>query len=281
MRAGLLLLTLSVVLAGCSGWGGEGTTETVSPAPVPEATAEATEVPPGISGRTVTNSDTLMLAHAAITGTRSHRLRSVWTARYMNGSLYASVHQRVRVSADRKRFFATFDTEGPHASVLGFRNARFALYSDGEHLYQAVTKAGTTEYSVGSLHLGESFHVSVSRANPRWRLAVLIGALNPRLAEPPSEGTNGSFRLVSSERAPPWEFALEVAGKTPRNVSFEMLVTEDGLVTSYRLAYSAFVEGGRIRVVRTVEYTDIGQTSVSRPSWITRLDESTEDTAKG
>lgn len=270
MRMGLVFaVALLLVTAGCSTLGSDDqSTPTLSPAPVPEEQTETTSLPPGVTATNITDPEALASAHASVLARNSHQFRSVWTVRYPNGSLYGRIDQRVRVTSGRERFRARFEMRGPNAYFLGFGNARVELYSDGSDLYQAVTRDNDTEYSVGALHLGESFHVSVSRPSPRWQLAALVGALDVRLVT--SLRGDGSYRLVGSHPSPPEEFTLAVSGSDPRNVSFEAAVTERGLVAEYRLAYTASIDGRDVRVVRTVDYGDVGNTLVDPPGWLDR-----------
>ena len=88
---GTVLVVVLVVLAGCSGvfGGGDGSTETVTPAAVPTDEATATPAPrlvPGVTKRGIESPRALVAAHQSFLQNRSFTQRSNSTALAANGS---------------------------------------------------------------------------------------------------------------------------------------------------------------------------------------------------
>lgn len=268
-----LLVCLLLVTAGCNtlvGGGGEAPTATVTPAPVP---AEET-VAPGVTDEGVRNPRALADAHADVLAAASYRLTANRTVRAANGTLRERLTLELALAADRS-YRADAATAGPAAPVfLGTPPATATFWSNGSTYVRKLTRddrttynsftpvegAGTWQYWARTVPFGGQ------QATPRAFLRRTFRAVDTDVVGRTEANGTTTYLLrgnATTER-------LEAGVSNPRNVSLTATVTEQGLVASLSLRYVGTVNGERVRVVRTVSYSDVGATTVDRPPWFDR-----------
>lgn len=251
----LLVLACLVVLAGCAGLAGgdADTTEvTVTPAPVPTV---AETFPPG-----VTESEVRV---ATLTETYAARLRTTnytYVSRQQvlgDGHVLRRTNRTRRVAAGGGRYAGRFDrqvgdfpvTAIPTTLEYWTNGSVYATrqFVDGDPEFYGWSRAGEpTEDVDGSVVLARvlrAVEVSVVDRDPG---VTLVGS-----------------ELRRPETLPNPPYMTE-----PRNVSFTAVVTDDGVVTRWRLAYDTTVDGRPVRVVWDTRITDVGRTEVGRPGWV-------------
>jgi predicted small lipoprotein YifL len=83
-----------------------------------------------------------------------------------------------------------------------------------------------------------------------------------------TEFTNGSTLLTGSTQFPRATFETPPRLTEVRNVTGQFLARDDGVITSWRLAYDATFGRETVRVVRHGRIETIGATTVDRPAWV-------------
>lgn len=297
-----------LVLAGCGGLGAAGDAggtdseaeATLTPVDVPGASTPrtpASNLPPGVTPGGVGDPLALARAHARALEGRSYTVRSVVTVQYSNGTLRGRRRTVARVGADRRRFRVVHVTLGPAPPLRPVREGavrapgRSELWSDGRGLLRSSTRPNGTVYR--SVPPGEyESDPSVERA--RWRGLAGVGGEDVHLVfnavrttvvgrEGGNEsGNRTAVRIESTGRASAgsvaeahsigaaYEYPLGAEFDTVSSVDLTATVGSEGLVREYRFAYTVGDEDGRVRVVRRVDYSAVGGTTVGRPAWYER-----------
>lgn len=262
------LLALLLVFAGCNAisLGGETQTATLTPAAVP--TDEPTPTPvrqlaPGLTGAGVTDPFTLAATHSSILNDTSYTFRENATVRYANGTIADRSVTRTQFAANENRFHIV--QNGSDMAVRGLRGV--SLWSNGERVFMARMSDNGTSYNVprGSDSEPVSPRRFLSFGTNRERIASLFRSVETRVAD--SEQRNGTTRYRVESTTVTNRGAFENDWQNPRNVTLIADIDSQGLVREYRLTYAATLDGAPVRIERHVRYTDIGNTTVERPSW--------------
>lgn len=252
MRWPLLAVAITVVLAGCSGYFDSPTpTETVTPAPVPEpATAQATEsgVAPGLGGGRVVDAKQLASAHQTAIRDRSY----TWYERYSS---------------------ASFDGEGTIGVTTTLRVEHEYLYD-----YDLATSwsfGNTSEFTAGPAR----YRRDVGQAGYRYvleRSTPVTTRVGDRQRRAISRYLAIGTASVVTRRIDGQRY-FEVTGTTDSipgvgqvsNYSVRALVAPSGFVRTLTVGY-ADVLGDELRTVRyRFRYTEVGNTTVEPPTWVT------------
>lgn len=279
-----------LVLAGCGGSGpfvdgpsdgsgDPGATPTVSPAPLPDATAE---FPPGVSRRGVVVPDRLARAHETTIANTSYTVRSNRTVAYANGSVRSSLVVEVALARNRT-FLATAATAGPGAPVfLGVPPARATFWSNGSVYVRRFTAGGETtynQYDPGQQFAGtwrywtRTVPFGGRSGRPGSFYAGTFGAVPTRVAGRTTSGNASLVRLAGEgTRGSVQGTPLDGGGSLDavRNVSLRATVGPRGVVRSLTLDYDATADGRPVHVRWTVHYRAIGETTARRPPWFDR-----------
>jgi hypothetical protein len=281
-----LALVCLLALAACSASEGDGSdgAPTVTPAEVPTDLPDDRRTTPGDPPRALLAEDPRRLSynHAAALGDRSYTFRRVEVVTFTNGTVHAATRRTVRVAAGGVPYAATVESRGA-ARALGVKvgaksggasaPARGEFWSDGSRLYWAISRDGEAEYG------------TVPPNRYSVRTCAFVALARPR----PSLQVYEPFRVVESWTVTESEGGFEVVGSgaterrlivtpadvtDPRDPRLRATVTANGIVRSYRFAYTGTVDGERVRVVRTVAFDAIDRTAVERPPWLDRANES-------
>jgi hypothetical protein len=305
-RLGAVALAGLLVLAGCGapgsggGTGGGGDVEaTLTPVEVPDGSTApgraVGELPPGVAPDGVEDAFALARAHTEQLQGRSYTVRSVVTLRYANGTLRGHRRTVARVGADRSRFHVSHVTDGPRPPLRPVGKGsvrapgRSAFWSDGRRLLWSVTRPNGTVYR--SSPPGE-YDPGESGVWARWQGPADTGGEDVYLAfnavrtsitgEPNGNGSDGLVRIESTGRlsagsvaeahsiGAAYEYPLGAAFDTVSSVELTATVGREGRVREYRFAYVVVDEDTRIRVVRRVSYSAVGETRITRPGWYDR-----------
>lgn len=235
-------------------------TRTATPAPVPTAT------PSWLTSSGVAH-ERLAAAHARSLDGRSYTVTTERSVRYANGTLRARTVTSGQVSADHERFTVTVRVRGPYAPVLAYeyRNVTVTFFSDGSTLVQRVVRDGAATYESTPASDDDSADPFFLLPDPSAVAEPFRGvAVEVTGVESP---TGDTYRVTGNRVTGDGAFAAARGISEPRNVSFEAVVTADGIVRRYALRYEATFDGAPIRVVRTASYTAVGDTIVPRPTW--------------
>lgn len=270
-----VLLVVAIVSAGCSGFatdGGSGEgkdgdpTVSVTPAPVPSVEADG-RLAPGLTAAGVENPSALAVAHNAVLRNRSFTMRTNRTTTYANGSFRGHTTERVRVAPEKTAYGATYRIEGvPVTSrVEEYPVLRSERWFDGRRALVASTYInGTTRYYRQS---GATRSLALrSFVDDGGRYARLLDGAETRVVGRFERDERTYYRLTAANLSAvlaeiPWIESVQ-------GTSFEAVVSSRGFVRAYRLRYRATIENGStLRVTESTRYTDVGATTVSRPSW--------------
>ncbi|MEF8841045.1 MAG: hypothetical protein V5A62_05405 [Haloarculaceae archaeon] len=279
-----------LVLAGCGGSGpfvdgpsdgsgDPGTTPTVSPAPLPETTAE---FPPGVSRRGVVAPERLAQGHETTIANTSYTVRSNRTVVYANGSIRSLLVVEVALARNRT-FLATAATAGPKAPVfLGVPPARATFWSNGSVYVRRFTAGGETtynQYDPGQQFAGtwrywtRTVPFGGRSGRPGSFYAGTFGAVTTRVTGRTTSGNASLVRLAGGgTRGSVQGTPLDGGGSLDavRNVSLRATVGPRGVVRSLTVDYDATADGRPVHVHWTVHYLAIGETTVRRPPWFDR-----------
>jgi len=268
-----VVLAVAVLVAGCSGPAGFGPGESATP-DVPEGTLTPVAVPddapnprltPGAIASGEVDPRALVVAHARATLDTSYTVRVNRTVTTPNGTLLATENRTARVSAGGAPFFVTVRTRGPASFLLGATPMIGEFYSNGRRLVWNVSRGdrwqhGRTPPRLYTERLSE--FLALSRPDPADRVGGLA------IVEPRVEGRTdaGTLLTATTARRPN---ALPVAPtiRDVHDVDLRAVVTDEGVVRSYRLHYAATWRDRPVRVFVAVEYTRLGETRMYLPEW--------------
>ncbi|WP_225335757.1 DUF7537 family lipoprotein [Halomicrobium urmianum] len=254
MRWRATLVALAVLLAGCGAVFGPAesrTTETVTPAPVPEPEARHPEsaVAPGLSGQSVADADRLAQTHLDAVENRSY----TWTQRRIvawpaqNRSLVDLSH--LLVESERRY---RYETRSQWSRVDA------AEYADGRYRYSRARGAGGVRYQRGSVTNATDRFGGGAAASIRRYLAVENATVTAVRA-----GGERRYRVVGRADSIPTLGTVE-------NYTVRAVVSSDGFVQTLHAAYTTADGDDRQRVSYRFRYTNVGTTTVSPPAWVDR-----------
>jgi hypothetical protein len=262
-----VLLSVLVVLAGCSGVFGEGgqPTETVTPAAVPTDKPTPTPVPqltPGLTGEGIENPSALIAAHTSILRNKSFTVRSNSTVLASNGSVLVRNRGTLRAGKTGEGVYSVSKRNGRHKNQGYEFPVRTELWSNAELLFQNRTYAnGTTVYE--RKQIGERIRLGASEAGLRYLLKP-FGTQNTSVTKRERNGTT----------------LYLVRGRTEENRSLRMLVDSRGIIHSYRTVQPILSNENVSRIISESRYSKVGATDApERPSWVATAKNRTTPTA--
>jgi hypothetical protein len=269
-----------VVLSGCAGVGVDGVdrdppSETVTPAPVPDADRETLRTS-GIDDGGVSDPGALAEAHSAWLSNRSYTLVSNQTVRYRNGSVRSQYRMHLRLAANRT-YLVTIRTDGPEgARWLGEPPAVAKFWSDGELFLRSFSDP-VAEYSrfrpaesAGTWRFWTATGAFSVLMTPAELIERGFEAVPTRIDERGADGGISRYWVTSAE---PVDSDLPFEEADPaRDLTLVAEVDGTGLVRHLELEYRSRIDGEPVVVTRRISYTDVGETAVGRPEW---SDEST------
>ena len=278
MRPGrVVVIAAAVFLAGCSGVpllddGGASTPTDEAPTVGPPAV----DPPPGVLSLQVANPAELGRAHARAIENRSYVLTSNRTVRYEDGTLRSRMVTRVAVE-EGPGFLVRISTAGPAAPVLLGRPPASAVYwSDGETYLRRLTREGETTHVeteppgtwIGTRSFWTTSVPFGGRNNrPSTYYASVFSAVPTRVTGPTTVDGTATYRIENDGDRPFPDGSFPGRVESVHDVSLVALVDSDGLVRRLDLRYAGTVEGESVRVERRIRYSDVGSTTVGRPSW--------------
>ncbi|WP_256687381.1 DUF7537 family lipoprotein [Halococcus qingdaonensis] len=273
MRKAILggLFAAAVVLAGCNGvalGGDETPSRTVTPAAVPTDEPTPTAVPrlaPGLTEGGVTDAFALGEAHASALDNTSYTLHESYAIEYANGTAYNRGSADARLAANDSRYYVR-----RNASGLLFGGGAFAraIWSNGERVLVTDTTNESTSYDSPRNVEGESMpprEALTIDPTKRQQLYAYLGSVETRVTGTETRNGTTLHRAESTSVTNP--AAFEIQWTDPRNLSLVVFVDSRGLVHEYRLDYTASLDGTPVDVRRHVRYTNLGNTTIERPSW--------------
>jgi hypothetical protein len=263
----VLAVAVLLAVAGCNAPASDPTPDAtpVTPAPVPASTATGPTVfAPGVTDEGVTNPPRLARTHAQTLDTTSYTVNQTLVRRFDNGTVRSRYATRARFAEEQARFRASLrqvDHEDGERTVQ--RTRRFG---DGDRAYVASTEGNRTDYRLLRYPDGEPrppSNVYVRNLTNPGTIERLFTLVDTYTVETFTEnGTRyAHLRTVEPETLSPLQ-----------NVTLSATVSERGVVTRYRLDYSV-TRTARVETTVVVSYTNLGNTTVERPAWVDRVNE--------
>ena len=241
----------------------------MTPAPVPSVESRATpdgQFAPGVSDEGV-NGERLARAHARALSNASYTVNQTLVQRYSNGTLRSRYVTVARFTDTPGRFVATLRQTDRRNGALVERTVR--RYGDGDAAYAAITEENTTRYERLRWPDGElrdPRQVYPENLTNTRSIARVFTLVETRVVD--TVEVNGT-RYARLESAPNATLPPLV------NVSVTALVSERGLLRSYRVTYDVSRAEGSVEATVAVSYTRVGETTVSEPAWLDRVDNGT------
>jgi hypothetical protein len=262
-QATLCGLCILIVLAGCNGLISESSDQetTVTPAPVPTTDQFA----PGVTNGGVSNLSALETAHYSRLQNTSHtsRFRSVVTA--ANGTVVSERRTTTQVAAQRvyrvRHLNSSSPLEESPSVPLVVRSELWAV--DERGLFARTLANGTTVYL--STPAENSPLYENLRSQPGSDSIQLLEPSATGVAGRVSEDGRSLYRLQASELDQ--NELLRRYGTEANNSRLTAFVTPQGAITRLNWRYEITLEDTTYLVERSLRYTRVGNTTLSRPSW--------------
>jgi hypothetical protein len=142
------------------------------------------------------------------------------------------------------------------------------FFADGDRVLAAQTTLnGTQRYFVPTGPNAEpltSREVLFFDPTASERLAGLLSS--PNVTVETDGEPNATYQLTVDQFSTPTALTLADDAEAVTNATFNATITDSGFVREHNIAYTMF-NNETLRVDRTVRYTEVGNTTVERPSW--------------
>lgn len=273
----VLVAAALVAVAGCSGFVGTRPTDTLTPAPVP-ATPTATPTPtptPGqpsmanvsavvVDGVEPNEAFTLAGAHHDEINPAGYTRVSRLTIRGPNRTL-RNVSRRLLVAPGGTPYHLVVESESHPAYPVSPLAPRIDVYYQAPQALVRLQENGSVTYVRPSRPEPDG---PVTDRTGDARIAGLLSTFDVTLrGETPTEGDGRGVVLTAARAEGPAGLQVPILLEAPRNISLRVVVTDDGVVRRYRLAYDATYDGTTVRVVRRTRFRRVGATTVEAPDW--------------
>lgn len=266
-----VVLAVAVVIAGCNGLapgGDETPTSTLTPAAVPTDEPTSTPVPrlaPGLTSRGVADPFALGEAHVATLDGISYSMQENLSVTYRNGTSYRRLGSTAQLAANDSRYYVSHNSFAETYSEGPVTNS---FWSNGSQIIRAQTINGSTAYSVprgADRERRSPEQLGYSPTN-REQIYTLFGSVETRVTDREQRDGTAVYRVEATDVTNPATFE-SAKWQTPENLTLVADVDSRGLVSEYRVHYTATLGGSPVDVNRRVRYTDLGNTTVERPPW--------------
>ncbi|SIR80169.1 hypothetical protein SAMN05421858_3805 [Haladaptatus litoreus] len=272
MSRALLALVLALLLstAGCSSFLG---IDGRNPDSTPDTTTKSLsgELAPGLSADGLTNPSNLVDAHSRVLQDDSYtmRVRSV-------GKLDGNVSSRYNATEHRGENGSHYDLSVWHTMNSSSRANSTATYrggawSNGELRLSMQERNNSASYKRTSVgHLNPSQNRPPLYSQTRNQLQSLLLAVNVTNVE--RIDTNSGtlrYRVTASELTNP-DALTPYYLDSVKNASLVFVVDTWGLIHQYEFEATGMADDRPARITESMRLSDIGRTTVSRPSWYER-----------
>jgi hypothetical protein len=235
------------------------TVVSVTPASVPDAPGSPGAVAPGVQSANVTTTgiDGQYVAriHTRTLQNTSYTVNQSVVQRFPNGTVASRYVTRGQFGPDDRAAvtLSQFD-RSPDGTTL----RTVERFQERDQRHRLVVENGTREVTVTSEPGYGAADYRRVLANG-GAVARVFGFVSTRVAD--TETVNGTefvtLETVEPASVPPLE-----------NVTLTARISERNVIRSYRVAYEVERQGQRLHTTVSLEYTDVGTTSVQRPAWV-------------
>ena len=253
-RAVAAIVTLALVLAGCSGFVQQDSPETVTPAAVP---TDGVGYPPGVSDDAVVPS-TLASVHARTLATTNYTLVTRQRVTDRNGTVLRRSNHTRYVAANKTTYAGRFRQNGTELNTF---TTRIDYWTNGSIVAaqydERVNRRSQVKWSVRD-------DGPVSDLSERRTIRGIGEAVDLSVAD----RSDGGVVLVGTRFRNPDRLNTPLFVSDPHNVSVRLRVNHDGTVSALRLAFDAERSDQEVRVTQEMRLRHIGSTTVRRPKWV-------------
>lgn len=251
-------LAVGMVVLGLLGAAVPASSALVQPTALAQETAE---FPPGLSEEGVTDPLALVSAHRQTLENTSYVVSTTTTYRRPNGTLLAQSTTAVRVAPGAESYYATTSQTGANETrPLGIEHYDIEVWANETHAVAArhFPDAEPT-------YRQTSRSDAVMEPTSQWELlyAVFGSTETAVVGQLERDGTT-LFRVVST---PATDDANATGPASELRYEFSALVDSQGVVHSIQMTQRTDIEDRPAIVSRTVHVSEIGNTTVERPSW--------------
>jgi hypothetical protein len=279
-----LCLVVLLLLSGCNAFSGGETAETplVTPADVPtEEPRSVRGFAPGLTRQGVVDPIALGRAHEAVLSNTSYTVLSKRTVRYTNGTVRMRETTTTQVVTPAERYYMIREQSSETIDDVNYTSIKEAHWSDGTRVLVAKSQQNNTTYKKYESS-DRFYYISVFQRGRRF--FDLFYAIDTHIASHTTRNGTTLYRLASTEIIQTDHLpGIGYVYKKPRNFTFHAVIDSRGLVHEYRLAYTVTLtetnQPTPVRIVKTVRYTRIGNTTVERPPWYHKANSTTPERA--
>ncbi|WP_444881622.1 DUF7537 family lipoprotein [Halocatena marina] len=282
-----LCLVVLLCLSGCNAFNG-GSTETASitPAGVPTDDPNATRgLAPGLTNHGVVDSIALGDAHEAVLSNTSFTIHGKTTVKYSNGTLRRQGERTARVVNPRDRRYINVSIYTQNKIRSDQKSTNNSFWSNGERVLVALSSSQTNSTTYQHFESRDPQYPILKYHPQKERYYTLFQAVDTKVINHTTNNGTTLYRLTSTEIADSAqliEYSMNVKiAQNPRNLTFHAVIDSRGVVHEYRLAYTATLTetnpSTSVRVVSTTRYTKMGSTTVDRPSWYAKANNTTPE----
>lgn len=256
---GLVVLVLAGSCLGFAPGGDRTGSPTVTPAPVPSTDpATPSTVAPGIGADGTVDTQVVVARHRQALSNRSYTV---------------TVRRTVTRGEETLRETYARSWVAPSGEFRLVQHVNVSRRPGGPRAPQPVTDIwynGSWTFFRQTDSTGTP-HVRVQTANRTILPDPLFGpVLRDTLSVARLRPSGGGDRPLELVGAPPVNRSVldppPSAGRV-RNVSVRVTLAHNGVLRAVRVGYDATAEGERVRIVRTVRVSGLGETTVSSPPW--------------
>ncbi len=253
-RAVAAVVTLALVLAGCSGFVQQDSPETVTPAAVP---TDGVGYPPGVSDEAVVP-PVLASAHARTLATTNYTLVSRQRVTDSNGTVLRRSDHTRHVAANKTTYAGQFRQNGTELNTF---TTRIDYWTNGSIVAARYDERSNRPQRVRWTVRDDG---PVSDLSERRMIRGIGEAVDLSVAD----RSDGGVVLVGTRFTNPDRLSTPLFVSDPRNVSVRLRVSHDGTVSALRLAFDAERSDQQVRVTQALWLRNVGSTTVTQPKWV-------------
>ncbi|KAA9398851.1 hypothetical protein Har1130_11630 [Haloarcula sp. CBA1130] len=254
VRAVAAVVTLALVLAGCSGIVQQDSPKTVTPATVP---TDGVGYPPGVSDGAVVPS-TLASAHARTLATTNYTLVTREWVTDRNGTVLRWSNHTRYVAANDTTYAGHFRQNGTELNAF---TTRIDYWTNGSIVAARYGEQADRPRRVKWPIRDDG---PVSDLSKRRTVLRIGDAIDLSVVD----RNDGGVVLVGTRFTNPDRLRTPLFVSAPHNVSVRLRVRHDGTVSALRLAFDAERSDQQVRVTQTMRLRNLGSTAVRQPEWV-------------
>ncbi|WP_254272073.1 hypothetical protein [Haloarcula marina] len=258
MRLRLAVLACTLVLAGCGGFTTADEAATVTPAPVP---TDGIQFPPGVTADGVVPS-ALASAHAGSLATTDYTITTQQVVRETDDDEVVRQTTHTRWVAANASHYRGQYRQNASQYRAGWSTTAVDYWSNGTIV---ATRYENRRGEVTLLRWAAENDELLTDLADEQRLEGELAAAEYRVVR---RNADGDVVVAGARLRDPERLVTPLFVRDIENLSVRMHVRYDGTVVARRLTYDAVLSSRSVRIVRETRITEMGETTVERPSWV-------------